>query len=424
MASIAFALARVKHDLPALFTPELVRQACRAAGYDRWRERLLPPWVTLQLFALQILAGNVACRAVRHLGDLTFTTQAYCKARAAVPLELLGYLAAALIHEPELQNAFGQPGAMKPGCGFPVMHVLWLFDSASGLIVDFITGPWRTHDMAQASSLHALMKPGDILVGDRAFGSFAHLALLLESGLHGVFRLHQRKIVSFNSGRKPRPKRHPKRHRGLPTSRLVRRIGLRDQIAEYYKPKQRPKWMIREEYDRLPASIQVRELEYQVKQDGYRSRRVTLVSTLLDETKYEASELAELYRSRWRIEINLRHLKATMKMDVLHCKTLDGVSRELWMYLMVYNQVRLIMLEAAASQQVAPERISFIDALEALARHGPGRVAEITLMVNPYRPGRSEPRVIKRRKDRYSYMTRPREQLRRELGLTPCHHFL
>ena len=195
MASITAAACRVKDELSSQLSEALVRQAC-AASRHVWRDRRLPPWVVLRLFALQILSGNVACRAVTRLSELAFTAQAYCKARAMLPVDVLGYIAAALtceartqtrdfgcwkghrvLHmdgtglsmpdEPELQRAFGQPGMMKRGCGFPVMHVLWLFDAASGLIVDYITDKWNTHDMAHAANLHAMMEEGDVLVGDR-----------------------------------------------------------------------------------------------------------------------------------------------------------------------------------------------------------------------------------------------------------------
>ena len=194
--------------------------------------------------------------------------------------------------------------------------------------------------------------------------------------------------------------------------------GGEDQIVEYFKPREKPDWISAEEYDALPASITVRELQYRITRPGFRTRIVTLVTTLLDPRKYSKQELAKLYETRWRIETNLRHLKQTMHMDVLRCKTVEGVRKELWMYLIVYNQVRLFMLGTAERQGVPPDRISFIDALEALRQHGPTAAAMLKLVVNPHRPGRHEPRVIKRKKDRYTYMTRPRDELRKTLGIT------
>jgi hypothetical protein len=243
------------------------------------------------------------------------------------------------------------------------------------------------------------------------------LALLLQANLHGLFRAHQRQIVDFRRGRKSKKQRRKSQRKGTPTSRWVRSLGRKDQIVEYRKPTERPTWISAEEYEALPARIEVRELRYRIDRRGYRTQIVTLVTTLTDPRKYVKEELAELYHARWQIETNLKHLKQTMGMDVLRCKTVEGVKKECWMYLIVYNQVRLFMLDAAKRQGVPPDRISFIDALDVLCYCDPIVAASMKLTVNPHRPGRHEPRVIKRRKDRYTYMTRPREQLRQALGI-------
>jgi hypothetical protein len=403
--------------------------------------------VVVRLFVLQVLWGNVACRAVTHLSARAFTAAAYCAARMRLPVDVLGVLAASLTHEarqrtrdfgrwkghrvlhadgsglsmpdePALQEAFGQPAGQKAGCGFPVMHVLWLFDAATGLLVDCITGKGHTHDLAQAAGLHAAMQAGDVLVGDCAFASFAHLALLLQANLHGVFRAHQRQIIDFTPGRKPRHQRSKARRKGAPTSRWIKKLGDRDQLVEYLKPDGRPAWMSAPDYDALPDRIVVRELQYRIERPGFRTRQVTLVTTLTDPRKYSKPELAELYGARWAVETNLKHLKQTMNMDVLRSKTVEGIQKELWVYLIVYNQVRLFMLDAAQRQGVEPDRISFIDALDALRHHDWRAAQTVTLVVYPRRRPRHEPRVIKRRKDRYTYMTQPRDKLRKALGIT------
>ena len=198
----------------------------------------------------------------------------------------------------------------------------------------------------------ALLTAGDVLVADRGFCSFAHLALLIGRGIHAVFRLHQKQIVDFTPGRahaRPGQKRAPK---GMPRSRWIRACGLRDQVVEYFKPAGAPTWMSEAEYRALPESIVVRELRYRIEVPGFRTREVTLVTTLLDAEVYPADELAELYGTRWRVEENLKSLKQTMKMDVLKCKTVDGVLKELTMYAMAYNLVRVAMCEAAGRQGV------------------------------------------------------------------------
>ena len=103
-------------------------------------------------------------------------------------------------------------------------------------------------------------------------------------------------------------------------------------------------------------------------------------------------------------------------MDVLHTKTVEGVSKELAMFVLAYNLVRLTMLEAAHRQQVPVTRISFVDALRWLL--SPASLdGSRPLVVNPFRPGRLEPRVRKRRPKEYPLMKRPRAALRKSLLL-------
>ena len=172
--------------------------------------------------------------------------------------------------------------------------------------------------------------------------------------------------------------------------------------------------MTAEQWEQLPASIVVRELRYRIHVLGVRTREVTLVTTLLDPDRYPAKELAHVYSLRWGLEVNLRHLKQTMKMDVLHCTTKVGVLKELAVFIIVYNLVRRVMAAAAQRQQVAPERISFIDAWRWLQQAEPTSALP-DLIVNPERPGRYEPRVRKRRPKQYPVMKKPRAELRKAL---------
>ena len=131
----------------------------------------------------------------------------------------------------------------------------------------------------------------------------------------------------------------------------------------------------------------MRELRYTIGGSGFRVREVTLATTLLDAELYTSADLAELYRGRWQVETNLKNLKTTMKMDVLHCETVAGVSKELLMFALTYNLVRLVMLEASGRQKVAVDRISFIDALRWLIGVASGRnVAEVGGQSRPRRP--------------------------------------
>jgi hypothetical protein len=446
VASILAAIARIKSDVAQLLQAQAIEGICRQIGYS-WRERALGPVATIHAFLLQVLHGNTACDHVPHLVGGKFTGEAYARARIRLPLELFDRLlsrvcqALGACHDeaarwlghrvwlldgtgcsmpdtPELQREFGQPGGQRAGCGFPVAHLLTLFHAGTGMLQKTLVAPLRTHDLAQAWMTHPELKPGDVLVADRGFCSYAHLAQLVQAGLHGVLRLHQKIIVDFQIGRMHLPPSPPfpkwKGVAGLPRSRWVKWLGHCDQQVEYFKPTHRPKWMTAEAYAALPASIMVRELRYSVSQPGFRTREITLVTTLLDPVQYPAAELAQLYFDRWRIEVNLRHLKQRLHMDVLRCKTVVGVHKELRMLALVYNLVRLVMLEAARQQRVHVERISFIDALRWLATVQPGE-SLCTLVVNPRRLGRFEPRVRKRRPKQYPLMKRPRHELKQAL---------
>lgn len=139
-----------------------------------------------------------------------------------------------------------------------------------------------------------------------------------------------------------------------------------------------------------------------------------MVTTLLDAKRYKLEELADLYRQRWQIGTDFAHLKTSMKMDVLKCKTVQGVLKELAVFVMIYNLVRMAMLESAKRQNVDVERISFIEALRWLASAGTG-IGLDRLVTNPIRQGRVEPRVQKRRRKAFPVTVRPLATLRQEL---------
>lgn len=436
-------LRRLKQDPARELDRAAILDACRQVGHA-WRASVLDPVATIHLFLLQVLHGNTAVNHLPRLSGLQFTDSAYCQARARLPLELIEKLVVRVadrlrsriddaglwlghrvfhvdgsgVSMPdarELRDHFGQPGNQALGCGFPVAHLLALFHAGTGMILEVLTGPLCTHDMSGVAKLHPRLRAGDVLVGDRGFCSFAHLALLSGRGIHGVFRVHQRQIVDFAPGR-PHARRGDKgAAKGIPSSRWLRRLGVTDQVVEWFKPQARPDWMSAEQYAALPDRIEARELRYRPNRPGFRVGEVTLATTLLDAGTYPAEALAELYRGRWEVEVNFRHLKTTMNMDVLRCETVAGVSKELLMYALAYNLVRLVMLEASRRQGVAVGRISFVDALRWLSAARPGESLP-DLVVNPDRPDRVEPRVRKRRPKQFPLMTKPRSELRKSLS--------
>ena len=201
---------------------------------------------------------------------------------------------------------------------------------------------------------------------------------------------------------------------GRPSSRWVKRLGKDDQLVEWFKPKERPRWMDRAEYDSLPESILVREVRRTVRAPGGGKVTLTVVTTLADAKRYPPSALMGLRLRRWDVETNIGHLKTTMGMDVLRCQTEAGVRKELAVFCLVYNLVRVVMLEAARRQGVPAVRVSFADALAWVRHARPGDELP-DLVVNPLRPGRVEPRAVKRRCKQYDLLNRPRDELRKSI---------
>ena len=435
--SLDTTLRSIRQDLDLHLDRPFIEQVARQVGH-RWRSCGLTPAVLVHWLLIQVLHGNTALNHLSLLAGRAFTASAICPARARLPLAVWQAILKALVgslgpvtddHDgrwnghrvfltdgsafsmsdaPELQKHFGQPGGQKPGCGFPVAKILALFHARTGLLIAVFATPLRTHEMGQVARLHPMLQVGDVLAGDRGFCSYVHLALLVSRGVHAVFRIHQKQLVDFTPGR---PHATGQLHQGQPHSRWIKASGPCDQVVEWFRPSQGPSWLTKEEFTALPGSITVREVRYTVSRPGYRTRQITLVTTLLDAEKYSRESLADLYGSRRRVEQNLRDLKQTMKMDVLKCQTVDGVLKELTAYAIVYNLVRLVMEEAGRRQGVAAERISFIDAMRWLLAAQPGELLP-RLVVNPERSGRIEPRVRKRRPKQYPLMRKSRGELR------------
>jgi hypothetical protein len=452
MVALAHALAQLRRDGggPHLPSADQIDQLAARRGV-RFRDTPLTPGNTLGLFVRQVAHGNVACAAVQHLAGFAFSDSAWCQARARLPIDLIRdvhrqVLAAAdqadeaggggddgrrfhghrvfvvdgtsdsMPDEPPLRAHYGVPAGCRPGLGFPTSHLLLLLmDHRRGLIVDCVDSPMNTSDVSRMPSTHAHMTAGDLLLGDDGFAGWPHLALLLQGNLHAVVPAHHLRRVDFTPGR---PYAHPRKGKssarvGKPTSRVVAALGDDDQLVEYFKPAGRPAWMDEARWAALPDSIEVREVRRTVRRKGFRPITVTIVTTLLDPERYPADELVELRLTRWTVETNIRHLKTTLGMDVLKCRTLDGVRKERLVFVLVYNLIRLIMLRAARTQRVNVDRLSFADTL-AWLRHG-DLGASPRLKVNPPRAARLEPRVIKRQKKEFPYMTRPRAELKAEL---------
>jgi hypothetical protein len=443
--NITAILQRLTGEWAALLQPEAILAVCSEVGYAGWRDRLLTPVTTIQLFLLQILHGNTTCSHLPHLSGLQFTAAAHCQARAKLPLRFFDRLLerfgravehAALDEErwhghrtffvdgsacsipdtPALQDALGQSTEQRPGCGFPVAHLLGLFHAGTGVLLKLVVAPLLTHDLAQVQKVHSILAPGDVLVADRGLCSYAPLALLVQAGVHAVLRVGARQIVDFTPGRpfvRPSVRRTPV-VKGIPRSRWLKSLGVQDQLVAWLKPQTCPSWLTREALAALPETVVLREVRYHTGTPGFRTRQITLVTTLLDGDIYRVADLAELYYQRWRVETSLAQLKTSMQMAVLHCKTVPGVLKELTVFAIVYNLVRMVMCQSALLQHIGVERISFLDALRWLGAPGTG-IPLGALIINPIRPHRVEPRVKKRRPKSFPFMIKPRQALRQQL---------
>ena len=440
------ALRHIKAELAALLDAPMMLALCREVG-SQWRPRLLDPATTVPLFLVHILPGNTACRHLPHLAGQRFTAAAFGQARTRFPLvvwpQWLRRTAAVCEEAPHAEGRWrghrtflvdgssfsrpetpalpedcGPPSGQRPGCGCPVAHVLALLHAGTGVLLEGLAAPWHPHDMAQVAGCHATLRPEEVLVGDRAFCACAHLARLRHQGLHAVVRVPQTQMVDVPPSRPhttPKPRAAQK---GRPRSRWLRQLGVTDPLVAWGKPVRPPvhppAWLTPELFAALPETLGVRALRYRGAQAGCRTQRGPLVTTLLEAEQDPADALAALYRGRWQAETTLRHLKQTMGLDVRHCQRLAGSMQELTVFALVDHLVRVVMLAAAQRQGVALERISVVDAVRWLSTVRPGEPLP-SLVVNPHRPDRVEPRAVKRRPKPYPLLTKPRREARKAL---------
>ena len=307
----------------------------------------------------------------------------------------------------ENQKRYPQPASQKKGCGFPVMKLVALFSLSSGAILNVILGSLRHHDLRLLRQLWEQLKKGDILLGDRAFGEYTTLAGLPTQGVDVVARLHHRRKVDF---------------------RKARRLGPGDGLFVWTKGCQQSQILSASEWALLPAQITVRIVRFTATIRGFRSRRITLVTTLLDPKLYPAQELIGLYARRWRLELCFRDLKTTMGMEQLRCKSPDMAEKELLAYLIAHNLIRCVIAQAVALHRVDLERVSFKGSVDALRQYSDAiaqarnrkmrRQLWEDLLLNlardlvPNRPNRTEPRAVKRRPKPYPLLNKPRRKFK------------
>ncbi len=236
---------------------------------------------------------------------------------------------------PENQAEYPQAKTQKPGCGLPIARILVIFSLATGAVLEAAIGRYqgkKTGENSLFRTLHDVLEAGDVALADRHFSGWFDIALLGQRGVDAVLRKHQKRATDFRTGQ---------------------RLGSDDHLSARRKPG-RPKWMPIEQYAALPDELLLRELRVHVRQRGFRSKTVVIVTTLVDAQEIPADEIADLYRRRWQAELQLRSLKVVLQMDHLRCKKPHRVRNEFYLHLLAYNLIRRVMLLAAVGMQVPP----------------------------------------------------------------------
>jgi len=362
---------------------------------------------------------------------------AYCRARAKLPEVVIERLALKIAHgceratprdwlwhgrhvkladgttcsmpdTEENQKEYPQQSAQKEGMGFPIARLVVLMSLATAMVCGMAIGPYsgkETGEMALMRELLGQLNPNDILLTDRYFCSYFMIAMLLDMHVDFVARLHHARKTDLCR---------------------TERLGKGDYLVVWTRP-DRPDWMDAETYAQMPETITVRQIEVQVQEPGFRVESLTVVTTLTDAKKYSRDDLAELYHQRWLVELDIRSIKITLGMDVLRCKTPEMVRKEMWACLLTYNSIRKTMMQAAKLHKLSPRQLSFATAVQTLAaswemlptHDQPTQLrlieAQIDSLVSQrvgQRPGRYEPRAVKRRPKPHRLLNMTRAEAR------------
>jgi hypothetical protein len=422
-----------------LCASDLQQAVQRFAG--AYRDRIYAPLTTLSLFIGQALSADGACQdaVARHLSERTalgaqrcsLNTGPYCRARQRLPVDLIVHLQrqAGMHVEQRLpqawrwrgrsvklldgttvsmpdthanQQAYPQSREQKPGLGFPLARLVALISLGSGAVLDWAMGPCK----GKGSGEHALFRElfdslqrGDVVIADRFHCTYWNLAMLAARGVDLVSRQHARRLHDFRRGK---------------------RLGRADHIVQWQRP-QRPYWMDAQTYALIPTQLSVRETQA----DGW-----LLVTTMLDASEVPATQLAQLYRSRWNIEVDLRSIKAVMGMDILRCKSPDMINKEVAVYLLAYTLARALIAQAASLAHCTARALSFkrsvqiLEAYQQQLRYAGARRTELMIgcvlgtiahIRLTSRPNRVEPRAIKRRPKPHDLLLVPRDLARAKL---------
>ena len=405
------------------------------------RERLFPPTETLSMFLAQALNADRSCqkavnntamhRLASGLPPCSTHTGAYCRARERLPTPMVRTLARVtgqrvVAHAPRAwhwrnrpvrlvdgttvtmpdtpanQAAYPQSHNQKPGLGFPLCRMVGLVCLGSGALLNAAVSPYQGKGNDEQSLLRSMLDTlarDDVLVGDAFYATYFLLCALRERGIDAVFEQHgsRQRMTDFRRGQ---------------------RLGQRDHLIVFQKPVIKPGWMTQADYEQAPETLTVREV---------RAGGKTLVTTLLCPKQTSKADLKSLYRDRWHVELDLRNIKTTLGMERLSCMHPNMAVKEIWVYLLAYNLIRMMMAEAAQHTHRLPRQLSFKHAVQIcialphhrdLMLHEDKRELLFELIAQQRvgdRPDRIEPRAVKRRPKPYPLLMQPRDIARAKI---------
>lgn len=303
------------------------------------------------------------------------------------------------------QKLYPQPSGQKKGCGSPVMRIVVMFSLETGAVLNFKRSSLHTSEHELFRQMWDDLKPGDIALTDCHFASYGEIWSLQQRQVDVVMAFPGRRTANL---------------------RYVQKLGRNDWLVEWSNDGYRPEWMDDQTWEKCPPTMLLRQTSLKVHDSRSRKNKVEIVTTLLDPQLYPKRDLLGLFKKRWHAELFFRDIKTTMGMEQLHCKSPEMVHKELAMYMLAYNLIRAVMFQAASKYPIAATRISFKRTWRLIEIWGPylAQVSDEQQLEQMYeyllyyigqsvvgrRPGRYEPRAVKRRPKNYPRLTAPRHQ--------------
>lgn len=425
------------------FIPERLLAPAESGSHSR--RRLYSMGNTFWAFMGQMFSDDGSCQevvqklkayaALRDLDLPSSNTASYCNARSKLPVESLravhGHLAASMeqigaddlwhghrvivvdgtgVSMPDTESnqaVWPQQRHQKPGCGFPSMRLTACFSLHTGALLSYREGNKHSHELTRLRDQMDTFHSGDILLGDKAFCGYRDICDRQAKGVESVATMCRRMPVK--------------------EAEAVKKLGPDDLVIRWHRPR-KIAGLSPERVQALPPYLLLRQIKIAVTEPGFRTQTIYLVTTLLDPREYPVFDLADLYFRRWDVELFFRDIKTVMGMEILRCKTPAMIRKELLMYFIAYNCIRRIMYEASEEADMPVRLVSFKTSLQTLRSWEPNlnqtrlsrreRFRLITMLYasitqNPIRqrPGRSEPRAVKRRPKPYWLLTRPRSEM-------------